>query len=216
MTGLALRERHALCETLQRVGPHAPTLCEGWRTQDLAAHLVLRERRPDAVAGILVPRLAGRTERVNTAYLEMAWPDLVDLVRSGPPAWSPLRYLSALDDTVNLAEFVVHHEDVLRAAPDWTPDQARPLSEPVQRALWNGLRLLGQALYRKAGVGVVLAAPLLGRKSVKGETSAGSVVLTAPPSELLLHAFGRGDKAQVDVFGPQSAVTRLAAAQLGF
>ena len=44
-------ERRALCELLDETGPDAPTLCEGWTTGDLAAHLVLRERRPDAAAG---------------------------------------------------------------------------------------------------------------------------------------------------------------------
>ena len=51
MTGLAQLERQRLSSTLTRVGPDAPTLCEGWRTRDLAAHIVLRERRPDAIAG---------------------------------------------------------------------------------------------------------------------------------------------------------------------
>ena len=45
-------ERLALCALLDETGPDAPTLCEGWTTGDLAAHLVLRERRPDAAAGV--------------------------------------------------------------------------------------------------------------------------------------------------------------------
>ena len=45
-------ERRALCALLDETGPDAPTLCEGWTTGDLAAHLVLRERRPDAAAGV--------------------------------------------------------------------------------------------------------------------------------------------------------------------
>ena len=40
-------------------GPDGPTLCEGWQTRDLAAHLVLRERRPDAAAGVMGGPLAG-------------------------------------------------------------------------------------------------------------------------------------------------------------
>src|SRR5690606_1471098 len=42
----ASRERAALCDLLSRLGPDQPTLCEGWTTRDLAAHLLLRERRP--------------------------------------------------------------------------------------------------------------------------------------------------------------------------
>src|SRR5690625_4111558 len=41
-----LREQRALVRTLRQVGPDAPTLCEGWRSRHLAAHLYLRLHRP--------------------------------------------------------------------------------------------------------------------------------------------------------------------------
>ena len=63
----ASRERAALVNTMRAVGPDAPTLCGEWTTRDLAAHLVLRERRPDAAAGILVPALAGYTAASSSA-----------------------------------------------------------------------------------------------------------------------------------------------------
>src|SRR5690349_11008507 len=50
----ARTERAALCDLLVTVGPDAPTLCEGWTTRDLAAHLAVRDRRPDAAAGIVL------------------------------------------------------------------------------------------------------------------------------------------------------------------
>ena len=37
--------RPLLCAVLDETGPEAPTLCKGWRTLDLAAHLVLRSGR---------------------------------------------------------------------------------------------------------------------------------------------------------------------------
>lgn len=40
----AREERAALAALLEDSGPDGPTLCEGWLTRDLAAHLVLRER----------------------------------------------------------------------------------------------------------------------------------------------------------------------------
>jgi uncharacterized protein (TIGR03083 family) len=39
-------ERAALAALLHETGPDGPTLCEGWQTRDLAAHLALRARRP--------------------------------------------------------------------------------------------------------------------------------------------------------------------------
>jgi len=35
-------ERAAMCDTFDAVGPARRTLCEGWTTADLAAHLIVR------------------------------------------------------------------------------------------------------------------------------------------------------------------------------
>ena len=59
MTDVAAAERAALLDLLERLGPDAPTLCEGWATHDLAAHLVVRERRPVAGPGYVFPALHG-------------------------------------------------------------------------------------------------------------------------------------------------------------
>ena len=47
MSTFAKRERLLLADLLEAEGPEAPTLCEGWSTRDLAAHLIVRERRPE-------------------------------------------------------------------------------------------------------------------------------------------------------------------------
>jgi uncharacterized protein (TIGR03085 family) len=64
-TTLAQEERQTLCELLVELGPDAPTLCAGWVTADLAAHLVVRERRPDSGPGLVWPPLAGHTDKVR-------------------------------------------------------------------------------------------------------------------------------------------------------
>ncbi len=214
MTGLAQLERQALSSTLTRLGPDAPTLCEGWRSRDLAAHIVLRERRPDAVAGVFLPPLAQHSQRVQDTYAEGSWAGLVDMVRQGPPGWSPSR-VPAVDDAVNLVEFFVHHEDLLRAAPDWTPAQSREVGEDVQDALWARLRHTGQLMFRKSPVGIVLVTPDHGRRAVKGPTKLGTVVLRGEPNELVLYGFGRGSVAQVEVEGEPDAVAALADASFG-
>lgn len=63
MTNPARSERHALCDLFMEVGPDAPTLCGEWTTRDLAAHLVVRESRPDAAAGILLKAAASHGDR---------------------------------------------------------------------------------------------------------------------------------------------------------
>src|SRR6202161_3586244 len=94
-------ERAALCALLDETGPAAPTLCEGWTTLDLAAHLVLREHRPDAGAGILGGPLAGYTRRVQrTLTRRTPYPRLVETISNGPPLFS-LFGLPGMDERTN-------------------------------------------------------------------------------------------------------------------
>ena len=113
-------ERESFANALVSAGPDAPTLCAGWTTRDLAAHVLLRERRPAAALGIMVPFLSNYTESVRRSYLANDWLNLTEQVRLGPPSWNPMGW-SALDNVVNLFEFFIHHEDVLRAKANWQP-----------------------------------------------------------------------------------------------
>ncbi|MEO8517558.1 MAG: TIGR03085 family metal-binding protein [Dermatophilaceae bacterium] len=205
MTRFAQNERHALCDTFERVGPEAPTLCSPWLTKDLAAHLVVRERRPDAAAGILVPGLAGRTEQVQNEYAAWEWPRLVEQVRTGPPPWSPAS-IGRVDEALNTAEFFVHHEDVLRGGEGWT---ARELPADLERALWGIVSGMARLRYSRSRVGVVLVAPGLGRRQAHALTGLGTVVVKGTPGELLLHSFGRRGVAQIDISGPEEALAAL-------
>ena len=65
----ARAERNALCDLFLEVGPDAATLCAGWHARDLAAHLVVRERRPDIAPGLFLPALAGHSEKVRRSSL---------------------------------------------------------------------------------------------------------------------------------------------------
>src|ERR1051325_1771812 len=95
----AHQERLALADTLLAAGPDAPTLCEGWATRDLAAHIVLRERRPDAAAGILLKPLAGHNKKVQDSLAAGDYPALVDKVRN-PQRLSPVR-IGAVEEAMN-------------------------------------------------------------------------------------------------------------------
>ncbi|MEP6856586.1 MAG: TIGR03085 family metal-binding protein [Pedococcus sp.] len=212
MTHLARLERDALCDTFLSTGPDAPTLCSPWTTADLAAHLVVRERRPDLAPGIWLSALASRLEQGQAAYAARPWPELVDLVRSGPPVWSPAR-LAPVDDTVNLVELVIHHEDVLRG--DEAPGPRRTLSQRESRAVWASLTRLGRLLFRRSPVGVVLRDPDGVSVHVRATTELGTVVLEGAPVELLLAAYGRRRVAEVEVTGSDEAVDALWNAPLG-
>ncbi len=109
---LAQQERTALCDLFVERGSDAPTLCEGWFTADLAAHLVVRERRPDSGPGLVWPPLAGYTDKVRRSVRDrMPWGKLVETVRRGPPL-----LLRPFDGPMNTVEFFIHVEDVRRCA----------------------------------------------------------------------------------------------------
>lgn len=197
----AQRERADLAVLLAEIGPEAPTLSGDWLTRDLLAHLVLRETRMDAAPGILVPALAGYTERVQNQVAAREWSALVEQFRSGPPRFSPYRLLDA---QVNALEFFVHHEDVRRAQPDWQP---RLLSPSEQDGLWRRLRLVSRLAYRRSPVGVVLQRED-GGASMTAKRGARPVTLVGTPAELVLHAFGR-DTVRVDARGEDDAVSAV-------
>jgi uncharacterized protein (TIGR03085 family) len=135
----AQRERAALVETMRTVGPDAATLCGDWTTRDLAAHLVVREGRLDATAGIAVPFLAGYTEKVRRSVAESYdWDDLLEKVASGPPLYSPFKIL---DPLANMGEMFIHHEDVRRAQPNWEP---RLLDDGTTHALGRGFAVMAR------------------------------------------------------------------------
>lgn len=211
MTSHAAAERAALCDLLDATGPDASTLCEGWTTYDLAAHLALRDRVPAAWPGIALRRLAGRTQRLQDRFkADHPFPECVALVRRGAPVWSPTG-APVLAELANLGEYVVHHEDVLRAQPGWTP---RAVPTALADAVWSQLRLGARAAFRRVPDGVLLVRS--GTDSTVTAKRGGlTVAIDGDPIELLLFAFNRRAVARVDVRGDDAAVARLAGARLG-
>jgi uncharacterized protein (TIGR03085 family) len=185
---IANDERLAMCDLLERVGPNAPTLCGSWTTRDLLAHLLVRERRPDAAGGIFIPLLATYTEHVTAALADEPFTALLAQLRSGPPIWSPFA-LPILGDKANVGEFFVHHEDIRRAQPGWKP---RSPHTARSDALWRLLQLMGRVLYRHSPVGVVLRSPA--REDIIARRGAPGVVVIGSPDEIVLHAYGRAER----------------------
>ncbi|GAC1449664.1 MAG: hypothetical protein PVSMB10_01990 [Pseudarthrobacter sp.] len=141
--------REVLAETLLAAGPDAPTLCGGWRTRDLAAHLYLRERKVAVGLGLIIKSLSKSSDKATAKLAaKLKTPDdyarLVKTFRGGPPALSPMR-IKALDESSNLIEYFVHTEDVRRAVDRWAP---RALDEAYSDALWDELIKRAAILYR--------------------------------------------------------------------
>ncbi|GII22118.1 TIGR03085 family metal-binding protein [Planosporangium mesophilum] len=209
MPRYALMERQALADALLDAGPDAPTLCTGWTARDLAAHVVLRDRRPDAIPGVLIRALRGWTERVQRGYRDgRDYPDLVGLVRH-PPRWSPLS-LAPLDEAANTLEFFIHTEDVRRGGPDRQP---RPLDPGLAALLWRRVPTLARLNLRRVEETVRVEAPGHGAVTIgNGEPT---VTITGDPGELVLFFYGRQSAARVDLTGPEELVDRLRRARFG-
>ena len=199
---LAQRERTALADLLEELGPDASTCCEGWTTAHLAAHLVTRDRRPDTAPGFALeatpigrPLAAWSHSVEDRLRTTTGYADLVARVRSGPPRWLPAAWppVAAVVDT---AEYAIHHEDVRRAQPGWAP---RVLPRGAQDRLWGNVVFFG-----RAAAGGVPGALVLRRSDVAGVerrfgSGAPETVVEGEPLELLLWTSGRRDVARVEV-----------------
>ena len=200
--GVAADERQALSALFEEVGPDAPTLCDGWKTRDLAAHLVVREHRMDPAPGIVLPALAGHTQRVQDRYATRPWQNLVEQVRRGPAWWWPST-IGPLDELTNAAEFLVHHEDVRRAQPGWEP---RPADSTRDAAAWRSARGAAKLNLRRSPVGVVLRTT--DGRSATVKAGPDQVTVVGDPVDLLLFVFGR-DAVRLEFEGDASAIERL-------
>jgi uncharacterized protein (TIGR03085 family) len=202
-------ERASLVHALTQAGPDAPTLCDGWQTRHLAAHMILREHQPWTQAGANGGPLhdwsdARLQDLAATALAPGGYAALLARIEQAPASWSPWSWAGNL---VNLVEYFVHTEDVRRgtwvAGPGGSGgagERSRDLSPGLQDALWSQLRRGARLFYRRSPVGVVLVVPGGPRLAVKAPPTRptddgrlpGTVIVTGEVGELVLHAFGRG------------------------
>lgn len=122
--------RALFTQDLLQYGPDAPTLCEGWRSRHLAAHLVIREHETWRMLAMVVPSQRPKVERLPIEVGDAAlrsYEQLVARFAAGPGKFSLFRLV---DEAVNFLEYVVHREDLVRAngAPtEYSPEQRRDI-----------------------------------------------------------------------------------------
>jgi uncharacterized protein (TIGR03085 family) len=203
----AATERARLCDLLDQHGPDAATLCTGWDTGHLAAHLVLRDR-----ALTVLPVLRRGGPAAMARLRGEPFPSIVERIRRG----GLLPHEGRLGEALHLLEFVVHRQDVLRAHPaDAAPvDGAHTVDEATSTAVFDQLRrragLLGGPV--PAGVGLLLRSYRHGTIEVRRGPAV--VVVDGEPVELVLWLFGRVADARVVVArrgGPVDLVARVEA-----
>jgi uncharacterized protein (TIGR03085 family) len=205
---LATSERAALCDLFEQVGPSAPTLCTGWDTHHLVAHLCQRESNPLALLRTaLTPSSASGLDALVDSS---AFSELVASLRRGPASLSVFA-LPQVDRFTGALEFFVHHEDVRRAEPGWT---VRDLPGHSQDEIWSVLRWAAKVVMRRSPVGAELVRSGT-QDSVTAAKGPDKVLVRGLPSELALFAFGRTEAARVDLDASAHAVDAIRRARLG-
>lgn len=209
-------ERKALLATLEAVGQEAPTLCSGWTSRHIAAHIVSAERMgglPPAlllwpIEWVLPVRLARRFRGPvgHVAQRELAradkrgWLWLQHRLEAGPPIGARLPWAQPLV----LLDQWVHHEDIRRAngmGPRSTTDE-------VREALIRLGRSAARFPYIRNGRGSLEAVTPDGERLYFGHGEA-RIRVTGEPGELLLFVAGRRSAARVDVEADDADLAKL-------
>ena len=199
------KEREKLAQLMLEKGPDAPTLCDGWTTADLAAHLYLRERKPHLAGGHFLPALSKTTKDSQAKVKQRPFDDVVKEWAAGPPV-----FMKPFDKAMNTSEHFIHHEDVRRGGGEVAP---REFSRAVENGLMKAAKLMGLMALKSSAVPVVLTPPnhppvTLGGKRGVVEQGDRVVRVSGEPGELLLWVTGR-DAVEVRIDGDEQAVQEV-------
>jgi uncharacterized protein (TIGR03085 family) len=187
---IAQVERALLCDLLDHVGPDRATLCDGWTTHHLVAHLAIRE---GSVVEQVRNALPGRGDAmVEEAVRTRDFTALVQQVRGGPPRLS-LYGLPKADGVLNTLEFLIHHEDARRGEDGWQP---RQLPRWVEDVVWGQVVKTAKLASLRSKRQLTLLRSDTGEEAVVSG-GAGERLLAGPPSELALYVSGRKHAARV-------------------
>lgn len=201
---LAQRQRALLCDLFLELGPDAPTLNEGWKTQDLAAHLYIREHKPQAMLGMFVPKFEDVTERIQgVAVGSHGYTGLVEKLRR------PALLIRPVDAIMNGAEYFIHHMDVLRAN-----DRDQEISAQDEDSLRTPLKMFAGRVAKAYGDRLILDSG--DGKQLELGRGTRPVHIVGKPSELILFVSGRTDNANVELVGEPDAVATLLESLNGF
>ena len=189
-----VQERRELCDLLLELGPDAPTLCAGWTTADLAAHLLLREH------------FHRWSDALRAAEKAKGLPAMVARLRAGAPL-IPWR-LPRIRNVFNGLEYFIHHEDVRRA----NGREPRPSRADLEAIAWRMTGFGARRVARRMRPhGLELVRPD-GTRRLYG--SGDRATLRGPATELILYLGGRRSTARVALEGAPEAVAAIEGADL--
>lgn len=193
-------ERLFTVELLKQLKPEqwkAKTLCAGWSIEDLAAHLVSRERNIIGGIGLVVPSLQQLHDKRLAKVVARGHEYIIEKLQKYP--W----YMPA---SVNVAEFWVHNEDMLRG--DLQLSRLKPTKDE-NKILWDSLN--GLVKVKKSMVSDIGNVDFINsenketlqikfkRPGLKNSPRPGLTLVSGTAGELLLWFYGRRDAANVTI-----------------
>lgn len=189
----------------------AMTLCDGWTAEDLAAHLLVRERGGLlARTGIILPFLHQKHDAAIVKMKQIGHAEMLKRLAK-PPAWIPMVGF-------NVIEFFVHNEDLLRGDLKRT----RKLDESLEAALSGFVPLLSRLAWRRVEGAFNLVMHDAFRDEVHEQTigrprgnDIPELRLTGRPGEFILLFMGRARSAQLQIEGDVAARRIYDAADIG-
>ena len=210
---IILAERAFFVKTLKGLRQsewRADTLCAGWDVEDLAAHLIVRERgNIPARAGIVVPFLHHKHDAAITKTKRIGHEKMIAQLEK-PPVW--VKRLP-----FNVIEFYVHNEDLLRGKLG----RSRVISVELEAALSEFVPQLARFAFRRVSDGFRLVI----HDESSGETHEKSVgkcsevspelEISGRAGELILLFMGRGKHAKVKSSGTDEAKRLYRLADIG-
>ncbi|MDK8625229.1 TIGR03085 family metal-binding protein [Corynebacterium appendicis] len=199
------KEREKLAQLLVEKGPDAPTLCAGWTTADLAAHLYLRERKPYLAGGYFLSALSSSTKEAQATVKQRPYTEVVQEWAAGPPL-----FMKPLDKAMNTSEHFIHHEDVRRGGGEAA---AREFSRVVENDLMKAAKLMGMLALKSSDIPVLLTPPnhpplTLGGGRGVVEHGDRVVRVSGEPGELLLWVSGR-EAVEVTIDGDEQDIQKV-------
>jgi uncharacterized protein (TIGR03085 family) len=210
---IILAERAFFVDTLKGLKKNqwqADTLCAGWTVEDLAAHLIVRERGSiPARAGIVMPFLHHKHDVAIAEMKQIGHKKLINKLEH-PPAW--IKRLP-----FNVIEFYVHNEDLLRGKLG----RSRVISDELEEALSGFVLQLARLAFRRVTGSFRLvihdesSSETHERQIGKQNTSSPELEISGRAGELILLFMGRGKHAKVRAAGSDEAKRLYRLADVG-
>ena len=169
------------------------TLCKGWSVEDLAAHLVTRERNIIGGLGLAVPSLHRLHDKRIAKVTTHSHEYIIEKLE---------KYPSHMPASLNTAEFWVHNEDILRG--ELNMDRPAP-NKAANAILWGSLK--GLVKIKKDMVADIGNADLINSETkehirIRFDKKPKITTITGAASELLLYFYGRRSVAKVKTEKP--------------